>query len=130
MAPNTGTTVADGIQDISALLPLLGTEQCEQHVGSALVGGYLYAAFAPLSIFGSLGIARAGVKAVVACLHFRTHRGAKLLQSAGFEPVGKALSQIMWKGDCYVAETQLTETLKKLQITDVTNLSVKEEILP
>ncbi|KAL0957238.1 hypothetical protein HGRIS_001052 [Hohenbuehelia grisea] len=126
MAAALGGTVTNGIQDISALLPLLGTEQCETHVGSALVDGYLYAAFAPLSLFGSLGIVRAGGKALIACIRIRTFMGARLMQHAGFEPVGKALSQIMWEGDCHVAEKQLTETLEKLHITDVKQLSVKE----
>ncbi|KAL4258603.1 hypothetical protein AB1N83_012768 [Pleurotus pulmonarius] len=121
-----GGTVTGGIQDISALLPLLGTEQCEEHVGSALVGGFLYAAVAPLSLFGSLGIVRAGVKALIACIRFRTFMGAKLLRDAGFEPVGKALSQIMWDGERHVAEKSLTEMLEKLHITDVEKLSVEE----
>ncbi|KAF4584640.1 hypothetical protein EYR40_004629 [Pleurotus pulmonarius] len=121
-----GGTVTDGIKDVSALLPLLGTEQCEEHVGSALVGGFLYAAVAPLSLFGSLGIARAGGKALMACIRFRTFMGAKLLRDAGFAPVGKALSQIMWDGECHVAEKQLTEMLEKLHITDVEKLSVEE----
>ncbi|KAG9223368.1 hypothetical protein CCMSSC00406_0009259 [Pleurotus cornucopiae] len=126
MASNLGGTVADGIKDVSALLPLLGTEQCEEHVGSALVGGFLYAAVAPLSLFGSLGIARAGGKALMACIRIRTFMGAKLLRDAGFAPVGKALSQIMWDGERHVAEKQLTEMLEKLHITDMEKLSVEE----
>ena len=35
---NVRTTLTGGIQDVSALLPLLGTDQCEHHVGSALEG--------------------------------------------------------------------------------------------
>ncbi|KAJ8703390.1 hypothetical protein PTI98_002013 [Pleurotus ostreatus] len=126
MASNLGGTVTDGIKDVSALLPLLGTEQCEEHVGSALVGGFLYAAVAPLSLFGSLGIARAGGKALMACIRIRTFMGAKLLRDAGFAPVGKALSQIMWDGERHVAEKQLTEMLEKLHITDMEKLSVEE----
>ena len=49
-APNVGTTLTGGVQDIAALLPLLGTDQCEKHVGSALEGGYLYAAATPLAV--------------------------------------------------------------------------------
>lgn len=126
MASAFGGTVTGGIQDISALLPLLGTEQCEEHVGSALVGGFLYAAVAPLSLFGSLGIARAGGKALMACIRYRMFMGARLLRDAGFAPVGKALSQIMWDGECHVAEKSLTEMLEKLHITDVEKLSVEE----
>ncbi|KAF4584645.1 hypothetical protein EYR40_004633 [Pleurotus pulmonarius] len=126
MASAFGGTVTGGIQDISALLPLLGTEQCEEHVGSALVGGFLYAAVAPLSLFGSLGIARAGGKALMACIRYRTFMGARLLRDAGFAPVGKALSQIMWDGERHVAEKSLTEMLEKLHITDMEKLSVEE----
>ena len=58
---NVGTTLTGGIQDIAALLPLIGTDQCEKHVGSALDGGFLYAAATPLSIFGSLGVVKIGI---------------------------------------------------------------------
>ena len=43
---------SSGIQDIAGILPLLGTEQCSIHVSSALTRGCLYAASAPMSIFG------------------------------------------------------------------------------
>ena len=65
---NFAKTLTSGIQDVSALLPLLGTEQCEKHVGSALEGGFLYAAATPLSIFGSLGTVRAGISVLVASI--------------------------------------------------------------
>ena len=39
-----GSTLTRGIQDIAAILPLLGTEQCTVQVSSALTRGYLYAA--------------------------------------------------------------------------------------
>ena len=42
------------VQDIEAILQLLGTEQCSVQVSSALTRGYLYAAATPMSIFGSL----------------------------------------------------------------------------
>ncbi len=87
-----GATVTNGIQDISALLPLLGTEQCETHVGSALSEGWLYVAATPLSIFGSLGIARAGFKALLAGSPLR---GSKFLRNSGFKPSGTNLSLIM-----------------------------------
>src|SRR3979411_3386761 len=61
-------TLTGGIQDIAALLPLLGTEQCEDHVSSALTKGYLYAAASPMSLFGSLGLARAGLKTFLTCV--------------------------------------------------------------
>ena len=52
-----GATFTGGIQNIAGFLPLLGTQQCEEHIGSALTKGYLYASATPMSIFGSLGIA-------------------------------------------------------------------------
>jgi len=65
---NVGRTLTGGIQDIAALLPLLGTDQCEKHVGSALDGGYLYAAAAPLSIFGSLVIVKMGISVLISSI--------------------------------------------------------------
>ena len=66
-----GSTLTGGIQDIAAFLPLLGTEQCAIHVSSALTRGYLYAASAPMSIFGSLGVVSAGFRTLVACFASR-----------------------------------------------------------
>ena len=73
-----GSTLTAGIQDIAAILPLLGTEQCSIHVSSALTRGYLYAASAPMSIFGSLRVVSAGFKTLVACFSFRDIEGAEL----------------------------------------------------
>ena len=76
--PSVGTTLTGGIQDITALLPLLGTDQCEKHVGSALEGGYLYAAATPLSIFGSLGIVKLGISVLISSIsipNLRFHSG-------------------------------------------------------
>lgn len=124
-----GSTITGGIQDVSALLPLLGTEQCEDHVGSALVNGFLYASAAPLSIFGSLGIVRAGFKALAASVVVRgkNFMGAEKLENAGFGPAGKALSQIMWRGERHIAETQLIARLEELHITNVKNLAVEAD---
>ena len=55
-----GWTLTSGIQDVAAILPLLGTEQCSVQVSSALTRGYLYAAASPMSIFGSLGVVTTG----------------------------------------------------------------------
>ncbi|KAF8062337.1 hypothetical protein FPV67DRAFT_1421831, partial [Lyophyllum atratum] len=95
--PSVGTILTGGIQDISALLPLLGTEQCEEHVGSALSDGFLYAAASPMSIFGSLGVARAGFKTLIASISIPSWGfvGAEKLRDAGFRPSGKNLSLIM-----------------------------------
>ena len=89
-----GSTLTGGIQDIAAILPLLGTEQCSDQVSSALTRGYLYAASTPMSIFGSLGVVNAGFKTLVACFSFGDIEGAKILGNMGFEPQGENLSLI------------------------------------
>ncbi|RDB17131.1 hypothetical protein Hypma_001888 [Hypsizygus marmoreus] len=123
-----GKTLTNGIQDISALLPLLGTEQCEQHIGSGLTGGYLYVAATPMSIFGSLGMARAGFKGLLASIAVQNWRfvGAEKLRDIGFTPSGKNLSLIMIDPDngCHLAETRLDSLLKDLHIENVERLSV------
>ncbi|KAF8815140.1 hypothetical protein BYT27DRAFT_7058065, partial [Phlegmacium glaucopus] len=117
-----GSTLTGGIQDISALLPLLGTEQCEIHVSSALTRGYLYAAATPMSIFGSLGMVRAGFKTLVACFSFGDIKGAKILGNMGFEPQGENLSLIMvdtGKGankGRYIIETRMDELIEEFNI--------------
>ena len=129
-----GSSFADaltgGIQDISALLPLLGTEQCEEQVGSALSNGYLYAAVVPISIFGSLGVAKAGLKASVAGISVPPYRllGSRILRNAGFGPSGSNLSLVMLDDnskDRHLAETHLTSMLERLHIDRVDKLSVK-----
>ena len=115
-----GWTLTGGIQDI--FLPLLSTEQCSVQVGSALTRGYLYAASAPMSIFGSLGVVSAGFKTLVACFTFGDIEGAKILGNMGFEPQGENLSLIMveaGKGKNarrYVVETRMDELIKELNI--------------
>ncbi|KAF8798889.1 hypothetical protein BYT27DRAFT_7058050, partial [Phlegmacium glaucopus] len=117
-----GSTLTSGIQDIAAILPLLGTEQCEVQVSSALTRGYLYAAATPMSIFGSLGMVRAGFKTLVACFSFGDVEGAKILGNMGFQPQGENLSLIMVqpgegenKGR-YIIETRMDELIKELNI--------------
>src|ERR1700761_2020765 len=90
MPSGFGGVLTSGIQDVSALLPLLGTEQCEQHTSSALERGYIYAAATPMSIFGCLGIIKAALKASWAALSFRHFHGPTHLSNAGFEPHGVA----------------------------------------
>ena len=117
-----GSTLTSGIQDIAAILPLLGTEQCSVQVSSALTRGYLYAAATPMSIFGSLGVVRAGFKTFVACFSFGDFEGAKILGHMGFEPQGENLSLIMveaGKGKNagrYIIETRMDELIKELNI--------------
>lgn len=111
-----GTTLSSGIQDLSAILSLLGTEQCEVHVGSALRGGgrggYLYAAVTPLSIFGSLGVAKAAF--TIMLLGF-PQRGAKILQQMGFDAKGDVLSLLMPEAEekRYGAESRLLTLLQR-----------------
>jgi hypothetical protein len=144
--PNVGTTLTGGIQDIAALLPLLGTDQCEKHVGSALEGGYLYAAATPLSIFGSLGVVKIGISVLVSSIsipkpsfsfkftpypklsvtfHGRRWLGARILDNAGFKPVGTVAPLIAMDGTRYAAETRLMEILKEKHIEDPERLSVE-----
>ena len=117
-----GSTLTGGIQDIAAILPLLGTEQCSDQVSSALTRGYLYAASTPMSIFGSLGVVSAGFKTLAACFSFRGIEGAKILGNMGFEPRGENLSLIMvdaGKGKNtgrYIIETRINELIKELNI--------------
>ena len=116
------STITGGIQDIAAILPLLGTEQCSNHVSSALTRGYLYAAATPMSIFGSLGVVSAGFKTLVACFSFGSIEGAKLLENMGFEPQGENLSLIMYeagkgkKTGRYIIEDRIDELVKKLNL--------------
>ena len=117
-----GSTITGGIQDIAAILPLLGTEQCSEQVSSALTRGYLYAAATPMSIFGSLGVVTAGFKTLVACFSFGGIEGAKILGNMGFVPQGENLSLIMveaGKGkneEHYIIENRMDELIKELNI--------------
>jgi hypothetical protein len=116
MSITFGATITGGIQNIAGLVPLLGTQQCEDHIGSALTKGYLYAAATPMSIFGSLGVARAGFKTFIACMPDLTLSGATVLANMGFEPKGINLSLVMIdiddKDGRHLAETRLDELVK------------------
>ena len=136
-----GTTLTGGIQDISALLPLLGTDQCENHVGSALEGGYLYAAAAPLSLFGSLGIVKIGISILISSISipkisisfrkfsmkFSQDRwlGARILKNAGFKSAGTVAPLIAVDGTHYKVEKRLIEILKEKHIDNPENLSIE-----
>ena len=117
-----GSTLTGGIQDIAGILPLLGTEQCAIHVSSALTRGYLYAASAPMSIFGSLGVVSAGFKTMLACFSFGDIEGAKILGNMGFEPQGENLSLIMVEGGKgenkgrYIIEKRIDELIEELNV--------------
>ena len=126
MSTSVGSTLTSGVQDISALLPLLGTEQCEDMVGSALTGGYLYIAATSFSLFGCLGIVRAAFKVLIANITFKAKFiGAKKLHSAGFKPASDSvLSMILLDEKRYLAETKLESMLKDLHIDDASKLVV------
>ena len=117
-----GSTLTGGIQDIAAILPLLGTAQCSIHVSSALTRGLLYAASAPMSIFGSLGVVSAGFKTLVACFSYGDIEGADLLENMGFEPQGENLSLIMLEGGKgknkgrYIVENRIDALIEELSI--------------
>ena len=128
---SVGGTITNGIQDLAALLPLLGTEQCEYHVGSALKKGFLYAAAAPLSLFGSLGVARAGFKTLLSAISIPRLKfdGAKTLAAAGFKPEGTNLSLIMLdeEEDSYCCEKRLKSMMEELHVEDSNKISVSSK---
>jgi len=106
-----GGIASQGVQDVAALLPLLGTEQCKKHVSLSLQHRYLYAAVAPLSIFGSLGIALAGLWIGFAS----TAWGVRGLKHTGFEPSSDVAKIIALDNRRYLAETNLIAALEGLQ---------------
>ncbi|KAJ8092798.1 hypothetical protein PM082_023627 [Marasmius tenuissimus] len=114
---NFGDTISNGIQDIAALLPLLGTEQCERHVGDALQKGYLYAAAAPLSIFGSLGVVKISFATFVAAMT-RPFYGGSWLHDAGFGTTGSVASMVTLAPGTkrYGAEVRLERLMKEQHI--------------
>ncbi|KAK1215101.1 hypothetical protein PQX77_022297 [Marasmius sp. AFHP31] len=118
--PNFGDTLSGGIQEVSALLPLLGTEQCERHVGTALEKGYLFAAATPLSIFGSLGIVKTAFATLLATTT-KPFYGGWWLSDAGFGTTGSVSSMITLVKDTkqYGAEVQLQRLLKEQHIDDL-----------
>ena len=127
-----GGTLTGGIQDIAALLPLLGTEQCEEQIGSVLTKGFLFAAATPISIFGSLGLATAGFKALVAAISIPQLKieGARFLAHAGFEPKGENLPLIMFDSEekkSHLAEKRLQSMMKELHIKDSSKVTVSSK---
>ena len=114
-------TESGGIQRTAVILPVVGAEHCLDQVSSALSQGYLHAAAMPLSIFGSIGLVKAGFKTLLACFSYGNIEGAKILGNMGFEPQGENLSLIMVDriGDNkgrYVVETRMDELIKQLSI--------------
>ena len=117
---NFGDTLTNGIQNVSALLPLLGSEQCERHVGSALGKGFLYAAATPLSIFGSLGVVKTAFATLLATVT-TPFCGAQWLDDAGFGTLGSVSSMVtIAKGGAeYGAEVKFVKLLEDQHIDDL-----------
>ncbi|KAF6763292.1 caspase domain-containing protein [Ephemerocybe angulata] len=132
-APGVVGVATSGIQDVSALLPLLGTEQCERLITSALQRGLLYAAATPMSVFGSLGIVKAGFVVLWTSIDSRLFPGPTLMQNAGFTPsgIGELLVHVAGSNrHLYVAEDKLRSILAKKRIRSVKiNLLSKDLLL-
>ncbi|KAL0060365.1 hypothetical protein AAF712_012871 [Marasmius tenuissimus] len=113
-------TISNGIQNIAAILPLLGTDQCERHVGEALLNGYLYAAATPLSIFGSLGIVKVSFATLLAITRTKLFDGGGWLHDAGFSTTGLVASMITLQRGTkrYGAEAHLERLMKEEHIGD------------
>ncbi|KAJ6467348.1 hypothetical protein C8R45DRAFT_787544, partial [Mycena sanguinolenta] len=114
-----GSVVTNGIQDVSAFLPILGTEQCESHCCLGMDRGFLYVAATPLSIFGSLGIIKAGLVTLIISIDVPRFRGPRLLDNAGFSPPGllKQLTYIRDDDDSiYVAEQNVRTMLRQHRV--------------
>ncbi|KAG6916636.1 hypothetical protein DXG01_006056 [Tephrocybe rancida] len=122
--PGVVSTLVGGIQDIAGFLPVLGTGQCEEHIGSALSRGYIYAAASPISVFGSPGVILAGIKTLAASVSIPRWGffGAEVLDDAGFKPAGDSLSLILMDAKSRkrcLAETRFDELLDKLQVKNL-----------
>ncbi|KIJ26080.1 hypothetical protein M422DRAFT_88380, partial [Sphaerobolus stellatus SS14] len=108
-----GITTA-GIQDVTAILPLLGTDQCESHIACAMERGWFYAALTPVSIFGSLGIVKASFVTLWSSIDFARFHGPRHLKNAGFDPSG-TIQQLTYLFDTddsiYIAEDKIESVL-------------------
>ncbi|KAK7033960.1 hypothetical protein VNI00_012587 [Paramarasmius palmivorus] len=115
-----GDTLSSGIQDVAALLPLLGTDQCERQAGSSLEKGYMYSAASILSLFGSLGIAKAGFATFLGSIAHPPFYGGRWLDNAGFITPGSVTSMVTIDKatGLYGAEANLRKLLKEQYIDD------------
>ncbi|KAJ7928177.1 hypothetical protein B0H13DRAFT_1007208, partial [Mycena leptocephala] len=117
-----GSVVTNGIQDISAFLPILGTDQCETHCCQGIDRGFWYVAATPLSIFGSLGIIKAGLVTLIISIDIPGFRGPRLLHNAGFSPPGllRQLTYVLDDDDSiYVAEENVRSMLRQHRVIEV-----------
>ena len=128
MAVDFSDTLVGGIQDVAALLPLLGTQQCEEHTGSALSKGFLYASTMPISIFGSLGLAKAGFNVFTVSIPWKGYILAQCLADGGFVTKGAVAPLIALDPKHprrFLAESRLLELVEDEHIEDVEKLSVE-----
>ncbi|ESK83601.1 hypothetical protein Moror_12050 [Moniliophthora roreri MCA 2997] len=114
-----GNTLSSGIQDVAALLPLLGTEQVERHIGSSLEKGYLYSAAATLSLFGSLGAVKVAFATWMATITYPFY-GGRWLDDAGFSTPGSVSSMVTIDKETgrYGAELRVQKLLEDQHIDD------------
>jgi hypothetical protein len=126
------TTLSGGIQDISALLSLLGTEQCARHTGTVLLGGWIYAWATPISVFGSLGVAQTALSVFLATLSFKKFQGARHLRDSGYTCEGEVATMVTLQkqpeGYYYVADKRLQAMVDELHIDDPDTLTVSCQI--
>ncbi|KAJ2956895.1 hypothetical protein NQZ79_g7307 [Umbelopsis isabellina] len=112
--PNYGSVLTSGIQDISAVAALLGTDACAQHVADGLVNGYLYPAASGLSMFGSLGLVKAAASYIIS---------SDWLKNMGMEPIGTLHRAVGWTGrstlDRKLISDEADETRMRVRIVSV-----------
>src|ERR1700724_3249535 len=92
---------SSGIQDISVVATILGTDLCETNLDNILVGGYLYGTSVSLSMFGILAVSKWGIKNAL---------GAERCRSLGLKPSGSTMKSI-WRAD--YSSTVLVERLDR-----------------
>jgi len=87
-----------------------------------------------MSMFGSLGLARAGFKTLLASINFSIHgrnfNGAMSLSNMGFQPHGENLSLIMAdteKKGQYVVESRLDTLLEELHLDETRIVDVSHK---
>jgi hypothetical protein len=86
-ATTYGEALSSGIQDISAVATLFGTEACAAHLLSSISKGYIYASVSMLSMFGSLAAVKASAYLILP---------AEWLKNAGMTDCGADLETMGW----------------------------------
>ncbi|KAI9289186.1 hypothetical protein BC943DRAFT_130764 [Umbelopsis sp. AD052] len=103
-ATTYGEALSSGIQDISAVATLFGTEACASHLLSSLSKGYIYASVSMLSMFGSLAAVKASAYLIFP---------AKWLKNAGMTDCGADLKTLGW-GDSAWPTNILADRLRSV----------------